>query len=742
MTALLAAVMLVAGCQSQLSPAPSSSQSDTATAVASATSGPPAVPTSEELIAAALTSGAITYEQSLLDRSLALFDSPGLPTEFRSPVVDMEAAGALLHEIDAKASTLSADTLKKLAPYRVRPSDPISIFNNPPARTGLTSSVRAAAIILAADTAPVWKSLPAAGGAARVWVKDSPSATADLTTHAEQVSAVWAAYPGIFTYPEADQPNDPSAAINPDGAIDMYFVNAGEIDPRRDVCVTNPSDPKCVLAAGTGGYAPRVAAYHGNKSSGCLVIDANRSSAYITDTIAHELAHTAQFAYDMDESSWLMESTATWVAYKVDKKLGLDPTDQYNWLPQLFYSFDQPLTREANGNAYASWLYFLFASMEKGDGVVTDVWKAAAADGEQGYKAVDQVFPFADHFADFAVRNWNKDPVAPQYKSVDSEFPTARQPNIRNLVKTLAGGKNDSLNVNLPPLASAYFEYDFAASALDVTFDNALDGYADARVWAITKVNGEWKPPEDWTNSPKKKFCRNIPEDNVGTIILVVSNVGISDALSVPEGPKMTAGTTGCSGWRGTMKASESWDVEGGHGTGTSTFTGVWLIDESWNAECDPVSAGACSKLLRPTGTISWTWDSHWVPSDHCDQVTAGTLAAGQEQYPDMPGQALYIRPVGADHLQYWGIGGFGVPGLKCENLITLGAGPPVYFKLESEAHGTQPVGADGGTCNNTIWQIATTGDTMAGSCIGYKYEHASATFEWNLTRVGPAPGS
>ena len=45
--------------------------------------------------------------------------------------------------------------------------------------------------------------------------------------------------------------------------------------------------------------------------------------------------------------------------------------------------------------------------------IPSKIWKAAGAEGEQGYKAVDQVFPFNDHYADYALRDWNQDPVKP-----------------------------------------------------------------------------------------------------------------------------------------------------------------------------------------------------------------------------------------------------------------------------------------------------------------------------------------
>jgi hypothetical protein len=327
----LVVVLVAAGCQSTPLQSPASSGATPAPsgAVRPTDSLPALPPTSEPLIAAALAAGKITYEQSLLYRALALYDSPGLPAEFRSPIPDGEATANLLAEIDRKEATLSADLLAKLAPYRARPSDPISIFNQP-AGASAGVPVAGAGIIVAADTATPWQSLPAVGGKARVWMKAASAADAAdaLKGHADDVARVWAAFPGIFTYPNPDLPAVPNVAINPDSAIDIYFLNLGDIDPRRASCITDPTKESCILTAGKSGFANRVAEITKNKSSGYAVIDAGRDHNVRLDSIAHELAHTAQFAYDRDESVWLMESTATWVAYKVDQKLDLPTPDQ------------------------------------------------------------------------------------------------------------------------------------------------------------------------------------------------------------------------------------------------------------------------------------------------------------------------------------------------------------------------------------------------------------------------------
>ncbi len=738
--ALISVAMLVmAACGSS---SPSS-------AVASQTPAPtaspePVVPTSEDLIGAALADGSITYEESLVDRALALYDSPDLPQQFRSAVPDMHAAGALLQEIRRNESKLSPATLEKLAPYRARPSDPISIFSAQPAVARAAGAALAVGA-LAAPTAPVWKSQSAAGGKARVWVKDSADAVAQLTTHAADVSKIWAAFPGIFTYPKADQAKDPSAAVNPDGAIDFYFVDATDIDPRRADCAKDPTIEGCVYGKGNAGYADRAPAYTGITSSGYLVIDEKGSGDSLLDTIAHELAHAAQFAYDWDDTSWLMESTATWTAYKVMKKIGASPDDAYAWLPKHFKTLDQSLNSESNYHAYSSWLFFQYASMQKGDGIVTDIWKAAGQDGVNGEKAVDQAFPFAANFAGFAVRDWNQDPVTPLYESVDDTFPGGYQPPIRNTVTAIAGGKEDSLDVSLPLLGSSYFDYSFEQSARAVTFENSLVGLPDAHVWAIAQIGDEWQPPVDWTGLNKKKFCRDAPEEDVTRLVLVVANSSLTGNLTAPQSPKIAGDAKGCIGWAGTMKGTYWWSSGGVSGTSTGTFSGTWVVDDSINTNgCKP---GACIRYI-PDGSIAWTWDaSGYIGQKKCQQTTSGSLAA-VDQFGLGDQQYLHLTVVDSDHYRYWGQGAFYLSqavqdSITCFGFIGDGPNryPPAFFSIDE---GSSSSNSDGGgnTCFADDWIIEAKATTIAGSCYTFKTDRNYHQIEWNLTRLGPPPGS
>ncbi len=694
----------------------------------------PPISTSEALIATALGSGAITYEQSLLDRALALYNSPGLPAQFDSPVPDLHAAEDLFLEIDAREPKLSADVLAKLAPFRARPNDPVSIYNVPPVKAGVDART-------VADTTPVWKSLPAAGGAARVWVKDSPDAASQLGQHATDVARVWAAMPDFFTYPEADQPGKPTASINPDGAIDFYFVDSSDLDPRRPACIVNPDLPSCAFGSANYGYAQTAPEYHGNSASGYLVIDAATSGDQLVDTVAHELTHAGQFAYDWHETSWLKESTATWVAYRVMKKLGLTPTYAYAWLSGFFDGLDETLTRpgDRNSNSYASWLYFQFAAMEAGPEVVQSIWEAAGADGVQGVNAVDSAFSFDAHFAAFAVRNWNKDPVQPRYKTPDDTFPGGLVPKDRNTVKTLDGGKEDSLNVSLPPMSSAYFEYVFPASTRDITFDNTLANVAGAHVWGIRNIDETWKQPEDWSAQAKPSFCRDIADQDVGQLILVVSNSSLTDTLTVADAPKVIAGTKGCAGWTGTMTGTETWNLPDHHGTGTSTFSGAWeqVPADDQVQPCDVGLPDSCIAYY-PHGEIHWTWDSH--EQTGCSATKAGDALAGGRNDPASAifDEMFQLVPDGLGHYTYWGISSWLTPKVDCADYGDV-AGPPSYFDVPQSASGDG--GAGGNDCSHTTWQIDVTATTITGSCYSFKTDTHALKFEWSLKRLGPAPG-
>ena len=121
----------------------------------------PGAPASETLIAAALSAGEITYEESLLARAYALYDDPRLQAAFRSPIVNWDAGLELWLEIDAHEAKLSKPLLDQLAPFRLRPNHPDSIYNRP----------RADVVRTQATQTPRWIDLTVPDSNLRVWIQ-------------------------------------------------------------------------------------------------------------------------------------------------------------------------------------------------------------------------------------------------------------------------------------------------------------------------------------------------------------------------------------------------------------------------------------------------------------------------------------------------------------------------------------------------------------------------------------------
>jgi len=516
------------------------------TASESTAADTPAVPTSEEVIAEALKAGTITYEESLIQRAFAWLNDPRLRKEFRSPIVDWEAGGHLLDEIQRKKATLSPETLAVLAPFRARPSDPKSVFNQP--RTDVVKTRYA-------PGSDVWTSIMVPGDPnwtpLRIWIKGQQP---DLLPYLADAKLMWASYHKFFVDPMEDD-GVPDTVFNPDAAVDMYLLHVGQFDPRctSETC-ESPSDS-------VGGWTRIAEPDKGDRCSGYVVINLDQRRDEIIGAMAHELTHTGQNVFDCAEPvTFLKEGSATWVGFKVLKDLNIVPDygyeylnnpKRYSFFPNLHRRLDYPL------NAYASWPFFFYASMELGDDVVKRIWQSHnVSDGISGVRSVDKVVPLEKHFPQFAIRNWNQDGAPVRYQTDDKTFPTKWKPiPITTMPK-------DPTTIELaepvPSLAAQYYHFkEFDQSVRRITFENLALDVANERVWALKKIDGAWKPPEDWSKDEMRVLCRDIPSDNVSELVLIVSNVDLEQALPVDHPkPRVLTEEVGCETVEGTAKAT------------------------------------------------------------------------------------------------------------------------------------------------------------------------------------------
>lgn len=584
-------------------------------------------PTSEALIAEALEADAITYEESLLYRAYALYGDERLDDAYRSPIIDWEAADALFGEVGAAEGELSKELLADLAPFRARPNDPISIFNSTPARDGVAAQ------------GPAWNSLPVPGINARVWIKGGTED--ELLDFAEPVLDVWDAMPGIFRQPLfPDQAGDPNATVNPDGAIDFYMLDAAGIDPRLEYCRLHPMEATCLVGT-SDGFARRAEPFIGQSASGYLVVNVTNTGDNLYDTIAHELTHVSSFYYDVDETSWLKESTATWSAYKIMKKLNKLPEYAYSQAEAFYEGLEEPLDLDDPNNKphkYGSWVFFLHASMERGNDIVTQIWEAASAPPAQGINAVDSEFPLDTYFDDFTVRNWNeKPPIEMPYKDApDATFPgpSRLQPEPdRDL--TVPGEADYTLDLPVEPLSARYYRYEFGSAVRHIIVENNLVETEHAHVWLLKKIAGDWKPPEDMAGAPVVTFCRDSEtfEEDLEELIVIVSYSEIMGPPLNHHSPRVIADKIACddvTGWASTS-------VHIVNGSTDMTYTSGVV-----NLRFKP------RKIQDTPGNVNYDLDMrsqgvHWVASG----VHGDCPAAGEATVLFPGGEYTGIEPAG-----------------------------------------------------------------------------------------------
>ncbi|TCJ31195.1 MXAN_6640 family putative metalloprotease [Nocardioides jejuensis] len=94
--------------------------------------------------------------------------------------------------------------------------------------------------------------------------------------------------------------------------------------------------------------------------------------------IAHEFFHLIQFGYDIYESPWLMESTASWMEHQVY------PADNGNPHALKYSSMRNPwlpLDTENGGTEYGNWVYQQLTTERLGTDTVLHIWQNAGSQG-------------------------------------------------------------------------------------------------------------------------------------------------------------------------------------------------------------------------------------------------------------------------------------------------------------------------------------------------------------------------
>ncbi|MGH8976639.1 MAG: CARDB domain-containing protein, partial [Acidimicrobiia bacterium] len=408
----------------------------------------------QDVIAADLEAGLITYPTSLQHRTWALFGDLRLPDRYR----ELPSQGddqSLFTELDALFAELPAEVQAAVEPYVVPPTDPRSAFGPAPALAPVAalpstdapntdSAVLSAAAEEPSDTkcrAPAtWRHTdwtPAGGSADdgfRVWVCAASDAEQNLMTGpvVDAASALWApmteAAPDGMGKPVPDTVNGNTENFG-NGKIDILILYTSDCDNRT--CPLFPSeDPSASFRLGAARTIRGTCGAPGYPSRSCsddLAINAGLvcpagaacSTARLKGTLAHEIFHVLQDAHNEEagsrevqrrgdevvwEKSWYVEASAVWASWYYAG----DP-DAYAYFTNAFQLNNRSLLKPGNNHEYGSWVYPLLMQRDAGASAVFASWRNAesATDPEELDDAVDGTFLFADHFRDMSVANVN-----------------------------------------------------------------------------------------------------------------------------------------------------------------------------------------------------------------------------------------------------------------------------------------------------------------------------------------------
>jgi len=198
-----------------------------------------------------------------------------------------------------------------------------------------------------------------------------------IDTLAAVTEQTWAVVVNAYGY-RAPKSDATSPNPGPDGRIDLYVADIGD-DGLYGYCTTD--DPNA--------FDP---SYRYWDVSAYCVVDNDYPVAQfpfgasgveaLQATVAHELFHAVQFAYDAAEDAWFMEGSATWIEDEVFD--AVDDNLQYLFTSQLRRP-QVPLDHSdtSTGYVYGAWIWFRFLSESFGDPtVIRESWELA--DGSPG----------------------------------------------------------------------------------------------------------------------------------------------------------------------------------------------------------------------------------------------------------------------------------------------------------------------------------------------------------------------
>ncbi len=203
------------------------------------------------------------------------------------------------------------------------------------------------------------------------------------------MNTVWAKEIGSMGYkkPRSDFRSGPHHGGNPNGRIDIFIANIGNVG-LYGYCTTD--DP--LTNRNTHRQTSAYCVFDNDFRRAEFTSGANGLAA-LKVTAAHEFFHAIQFAYDIFEDRAFMEGTATWMEDEVFTGVNdnvqyllrgspMDPVNNASRGPWISLDAGRQSTQ------YGTWIWYRFLTERHNDAIIKQIWVKSVGKANYGFKSI------------------------------------------------------------------------------------------------------------------------------------------------------------------------------------------------------------------------------------------------------------------------------------------------------------------------------------------------------------------
>jgi hypothetical protein len=253
---------------------------------------------------------------------------------------------------------------------------------------------------------------------------------------------------------------------------------------------------------------------------------------------AHEFFHAVQFAYDVFEQRWWMETTATYM----EDETYPDVNHNYVFLPDFFLWPDRGLENTSGNHEYGNFIFAKFLSEKFSDGIIKEIWEKMAEFDMDGLAAINATLvsknsTLTEEFSRFITANFFLEDYyvdGADYREavagtlfegvwLEYEYNATQEANHTEINET-----NVNWDTWIDEWGTDYITLELDSSKPNNTYTLFFDGLdlnADYLVKLVTKKAGTISETA-LSLDEQKDGNITLPHDTFSNIILVIANIG------------------------------------------------------------------------------------------------------------------------------------------------------------------------------------------------------------------------